>query len=139
MIGIRCRKESAKLISAAVCAVSVDWTLQIILLVFQFVRIRELSSVFTHYCWTTACTSAASMLMNFAWNATGLVQIKPRLHDTTCCQPIVKPIDNRLYRVYKHSTDCQVRLTTGLTTCCIVYTAGCQTGCKTGLIAGCIV
>jgi len=39
--------------------------------------------------------------------------------------------DNRLYRVYKHSTGCQSRLTTGLTTGCIVYTAGCQTGCRT--------
>ena len=39
--------------------------------------------------------------------------------------------DNRLYRVYKHSTDCQTRLTTGLTNGCIVYTAGCQTGCTT--------
>jgi len=38
---------------------------------------------------------------------------------------------NRLYRVYKHSTGCQTRLTTGLTTGCIVYTAGCQPGCTT--------
>jgi len=37
-------------------------------------------------------------------------KVKPRLHDTTCCQ-----------------TGCQ----TGLTTGCIVYTAGCQTGCTT--------
>jgi len=37
-------------------------------------------------------------------------QLKPRLHDTTCCQ-----------------TGCQ----TGLTTGCIVYTAGCQTACTT--------
>jgi len=35
--------------------------------------------------------------------------------------------DNGLYRVYKHSAGCQTRLTTG----CIVYTAGCQTGCTT--------
>ena len=42
MIAIRCGKESAKVISASVGAVSVDWTTQIILLVFQFVRIREL-------------------------------------------------------------------------------------------------
>jgi len=49
-------------------------------------------------------------------------------------QPVVKPVvnrfdnqlnvcihdtDNRLYRVYKHSTGCQTRLTTGLTTGCI--------------------
>jgi len=46
------------------------------------------------------------------------------LHDTT-------GYDNRLYRVYKHSTGCQTRLSTGLTTGCIVYTAGCQTGCIT--------
>ena len=38
---------------------------------------------------------------------------------------------NRLYRVYKHSTGCQTRLTTGFTNGCIVYTAGCQTGCTT--------
>jgi len=57
-------------------------------------------------------------------------------------QPVAKPVvnrlsnrfDNRLYRVYKHSTGCQTRLTTtGLTNGCIVYTAGCQTGCTTGL------
>ena len=35
--------------------------------------------------------------------------------------------DNRLYRVYKHSTGCQTRLTNG----CIVYTVGCQTSCTT--------
>jgi len=39
--------------------------------------------------------------------------------------------NNRLYRVYKHSSGCQTRLTTGLTTGCIVYTAGCQTCCQT--------
>ena len=39
--------------------------------------------------------------------------------------------DNRLYRVYKHSTGCETRLTTSLTNGCIVYTAGCQTGCTT--------
>ena len=49
-------------------------------------------------------------------------------------QPVVKPvvnpfgIDNRLYRVCKHSTGCQTRLTTDFTNGCIVYTAGCQTG-----------
>ena len=50
-------------------------------------------------------------------------------------QPVVKSgynrIDNRVYRVYKHSTGCQTRLTTGLTNGCIVYTAGCQAGCTT--------
>jgi len=40
---------------------------------------------------------------------------------------------NLLYRVYKHSSGCKTRLTTGLTTGCIVYTAGCQTGCTTRL------
>ena len=44
---------------------------------------------------------------------------------------LLNRFDNRLYRVYKHSTGCQTRLTTGLTTGCIVYTAGCQTGCTT--------
>ena len=39
--------------------------------------------------------------------------------------------DNRLYRVYKHSTGCQTHLTTGLTNGCIVCTAGYQTGCTT--------
>ena len=43
-----------------------------------------------------------------------------------------KPFDNRLYRVYRYSTGCQTRLTTGLITVCIVYTAGCQTGCQSG-------
>ena len=54
--------------------------------------------------------------------------LKPRLHDTICCQTgcqtgcdnrfdnrIDNGFDNRLYRVYKHSTGCQTRLTTGLT------------------------
>jgi len=40
--------------------------------------------------------------------------------------------DNRLYRVYKHLPCCQTGLTTSLITGCIVYTAGCQTGCTTG-------
>ena len=55
-------------------------------------------------------------------------------------------LSNRLYHVYKHSTYCQIRLTTGLTNGCIVYTVlfvqhGCQTGCQTRLTmtTGCIV
>jgi len=40
-------------------------------------------------------------------------------------QPVVKPVVKPLYRVYKHSTGCQTRLTTGLTNGCIVYTTGC--------------
>jgi len=53
-------------------------------------------------------------------------------------QPVVKPVVNtvwQLYLVYKHSTGCQTRLTTGLTIGCIVYAASCQTG----LTIGCIV
>jgi len=50
-------------------------------------------------------------------------------------QPVVNRLsnwfDNRLYRVYKHSTGCQTRLITGLITGSIVYTAGCRTGCTT--------
>ena len=41
--------------------------------------------------------------------------------------PLSSRFENRLYRVYKHSTGCQTRLTTG----CIMYTASCQTGCTT--------
>ena len=48
----------------------------------------------------------------------GCLSVKPRLHDTTCCQR----------SCHKHSTGCQSGLTTG----CIVYTAGCQTGVTTG-------
>jgi len=34
---------------------------------------------------------------------------KPRLHDTTCCQTGCQSgLTNRLYRVYKHSTGCQM-------------------------------
>jgi len=58
------------------------------------------------------------------------IVLKSRLHDTTCkvvsCKclytrynrlsyPLSNAFDNRLYRVYKHSTGCQTRLTTGLT------------------------
>jgi len=45
--------------------------------------------------------------------------VKPRLHDTTCCQ-------TGLTTGYVCIHD-----TTGLTTGCIVYTAGYQTGCTT--------
>jgi len=80
---------------------------------------------------------------SFTWHAYSM--FKPRLHNVV--KPVWQPVkclytrynrlsirlsnrfDNRLYRVQKHSTGCQTRLTTGLTTCCIVYTAGCQTGC----------
>jgi len=77
--------------------------------------------------------------------------LKPRLHDTTCCQtgfttgcivytniqPVVKPADNRFHNLLYR-----------------VHTAGCQTGCTTrfdnwlneqwlfvqhGLTTGCIV
>jgi len=60
------------------------------------------------------------------------------IHDTTGCRAgcqtgciVSIRFDNRLYRVYKHLTSCQTRLTTGLITGCIVYTAGCQTSCTT--------
>jgi len=68
-------------------------------------------------------------------------RVNPRLHDTTGCQPVVKPVwqpvvlciqtfnqlsnpfDNPLYRVNKHPTGCQTGLTTGLATgCMFVYT-----------------
>ena len=47
--------------------------------------------------------------------------LKPRLHDTTCCQTgchrlsnrFDNRLDNMLYRVYKHPTGCQAGLTTG--------------------------
>jgi len=35
---------------------------------------------------------------------------------------LLNRFDNRLYRVYKHSTGCQTRLTTGLTAGFSVYT-----------------
>jgi len=61
-----------------------------------------------------------------------MVTIRPRLHDTTCCQTGCQfGLTNQLYRIYKHSTGCQIRLTTGLTNGCILYTAGCRTGCTT--------
>jgi len=52
-------------------------------------------------------------------------------------QPVVKPVvkrfDNRLYRVYKHSTGCQTCLTTGLTTgWMFVYTIQPVVSCKRG-------
>jgi len=56
-----------------------------------------------------------SSTVSWAWGVDALscrktnTSLKPRLHDTPCCQ-----------------TGCQ----TGLTTGCIVYTAGCQTGCQ---------
>ena len=53
------------------------------------------------------------------------MELKPRLHDTTCCRTGLTTGCN--YRVYKDSTGCQ----TGVTTGCIVYTAGCQTSCTT--------
>jgi len=58
--------------------------------------------------------------------------VKPRLHDTTCCQCGCQTGLTTGCIVYtQRSTGCQTRLTTGLTTGCIVYTAGCQTGCTT--------
>jgi len=45
------------------------------------------------------------------------------LYPVYTIQPVVKPVnrlDNRLYRVNKHPTGCQMVLTTGFTTGCIV-------------------
>ena len=61
--------------------------------------------------------------------------VSPRMHSKApftrynllSNRPLSNRFDNRLYRVYKHST----RLTTCLTNGCIVYTAGCRTGCTT--------
>jgi len=75
-----------------------------------------------------------------------------RLHDTTV-YTLYNRFDNRLYRVKKHPTGCQIGLTTvlneqplfvqpvikpgcttGFTTGCIHDTVGCQTGFTTGCI-----
>jgi len=53
--------------------------------------------------------------------------VKPRLHDTTCCQTT----DKQLNVCIHDTTRCQSGLTTSLTTGCIVYTAACQTIGKT--------
>jgi len=51
-------------------------------------------------------------------------------------QPVVKPVWQLVVSCIQtfnrlSNGGCQTRLTTGLTTGCIVYTAGCQTGCTT--------
>jgi len=59
-----------------------------------------------------------------------------------CEQPFVKPIvnrfdsplDNRLYRLYKHTTGFDNRLDV-----CLHDAAGCPTGCTTSLTTGCMV
>ena len=65
-------------------------------------------------CYTSLCTvSATNALVYIVF----ILEFKPRLHDTTCCQ-------------------------TGLTTGCIVYTniqLVVKTGLTTGLTTGCIV
>jgi len=63
--------------------------------------------------------------------------LKPRLHDTTCCQTglitgqmfayTIQPVESCI-QTFNWLTN---GLTTGLTNGCIVYTAGCQTGCTT--------
>ena len=77
--------------------------------------------------------------------------IKPRLHDTTCCQTRCQTgctnwFDNRLneqlFVQHGCQTGCQTRLTTGLTNrldVCLHDTTGCQSGCTTGLTTGCTV
>jgi len=50
---------------------------------------------------------------------TGRKYAEKMLSPVYTIQPLVKPVvrfDNRLYRVCKHSTGCQTRLTTGLRT-----------------------
>jgi len=67
-------------------------------------------------------------LSNPLWNGLSNRLTTGCIHNTILTiqpfvKPVVKPIDNRLYRVYKHLP--------GLTNGCIVYTARCQTDCTT--------
>jgi len=55
----------------------------------------------------------------FNWWRSLNCTVKPRLHDTTCCQTGRKCLYTRYNRL---STGCQTRWQTGLTTGCIVYT-----------------
>jgi len=59
--------------------------------------------------------------------------LKPRLHDTTCCQNGCQTGLTTGCIVYTNIQPVvnQTRLPTGLTNGCIVYTAGCQSGCTT--------
>ena len=54
-----------------------------------------------------------NVISEFSYSGQFVWRVKPRLHDTTCCQ-------------------------TGLTNGYIVYTAGCETGCTTFLTTGCL-
>jgi len=66
----------------------------------------------------------ASLGYRFIWRSWQFnLTLKPRLHDTTCCQTgcqlsyrLYNRFDNGLYRVNKHPTGCQTGLTTRLTT-----------------------
>jgi len=85
----------------------------------------QLSTELTIYC----------VILEINYNFS-VVNLKPRLHDTTCCQTggkclytryyrLSNPFDNRLYRVYKHSTGCQTVFVKpvvqpGLATGCVV-------------------
>jgi len=88
------------------------------------------------------CSAARTVqFVSRAWPKTLHLQLKinstKSTHHLFMFRVVLSPFtqynqfDNRLYRVYKHSTGCQTRLTTALTTGCIVYTAGCQSGCTT--------
>jgi len=59
------------------------------------------------------------------------LQVKPRLHDTTCYQTGCQTGLTTGW-MFVYTIQPVVKPTTGLTTCCIVYTACCQTGCQTG-------
>jgi len=65
----------------------------------------------------------------------GFVNPVYRLHDTTSCQSGCQTRLTTGWRFVYMIQHCQTSLTTG----CIVYTVGCQTGCTTGLTTGCIV
>ena len=74
-----------------------------------------------------------------------IINLKPRLHDTTGCQTGCQTgLTTGLTAVLNEercsfNTVVKPGCTTGLTTGCIHDTTGCQTGLTTGLTTGCIV
>ena len=62
-----------------------------------------------------------------------LISFVPKSSCTETAHPFVPKLSctESDLTLCKHSTGCQTRLITGLTNGCIVYTAGCQTGCTT--------
>ena len=80
------------------------------------------------------CYSLAMPIMQMPSRETWecfVVFFKPRLHDTTGCQMGLTTGWMFVYTIQPWYNGCQTALTTDLTTSCIVYTAGCQTGCTT--------